>query len=154
VLVNSVLPTPWSSRAEAAKATPDVLRWAGSSLERTARAMPDASEQVQRWACSNWRDESGAVMREVRAGIDAPDPRCRTLFVVSEDDDDVPATQQTAWADSWRGSKLVYQRMSHVGPLLGVEAERVAQDVARWLQEGDRWRSGGGADDTSVSGVG
>lgn len=44
VLVNSVVPRPWAQRATT-KPVPDVLRWAGSSLERTARAMPDATPE-------------------------------------------------------------------------------------------------------------
>ena len=56
---------------------PDVLRWAGSSLGRTVRAMPDSTPDVQRWACSRWRDEAGGVMRELRGGYAARQPACR-----------------------------------------------------------------------------
>lgn len=135
VLVNSVVPRPWALRTTRnSKPIPDVMRWAGSSFERTAAAMPDSTAQVQQWAASRWRDESGCVLRELRSGYDQSQPKCRTLFVVGRADRDVPAEQQLAWAASWdNSSTLIYSKMSHVGPLLGTKARQVAQDVENWL---------------------
>lgn len=134
VLVNSVVPTPWARpTARTAKELPDVIRWAGSSLESTVRALPDATPEVQRWACARWRDESGAVMREIRAGFNAVQPRCPALFVISGADTDVPAEQQAKWARAWSAPTLEYDDMSHVGPLLGASAHAVAHDVEAWL---------------------
>tara|TARA_B100000795_G_scaffold151311_1_gene113361 strand:- start:110 stop:490 length:381 start_codon:yes stop_codon:yes gene_type:complete len=112
---------------------PDVLRWAGSSLERTARAMPDATPEVQRWACAQWRDESGAVMRALRGGYEASKPDCRCLFVISAEDTDVPPAEQRAWAAAWGADTLELPGASHVGPLLGRAAPEVARRVVGWL---------------------
>ena len=133
VLVNSVVPRPWAHPATTTKPVPDVLRWAGSSLERTARAMPDATPEVQRWACAQWRDESGAVMRALRGGYEASKPDCRCLFVISAEDTDVPPAEQRAWAAAWGADTLELPGASHVGPLLGRAAPEVARRVVGWL---------------------
>ena len=138
VLVNSVVPRPWAHPAtttttSTSKPVPDVLRWAGSSLERTARAMPDATPEVQRWACAQWRDESGAVMRALRGGYEASKPDCRCLFVISAEDTDVPPAEQRAWAAAWGAAALELPGASHVGPLLGRAAPEVARCVVGWL---------------------
>lgn len=137
VLVNSLVPPPWSRPTErSSRELPDVLEWAGTPLERTARAMPDSTADVQRWASERWRDESGMVMRALRDGFRAVTPQgCRTLFVVGEADRDVPAPQQLAWASAWGSPALVYRGMSHVGPLLGEQAPVVAREVAEWLDD-------------------
>ena len=147
VLVNSVVPRPWAHPAtttstSTSKPVPDVLRWAGSSLERTARAMPDATPEVQRWACAQWRDESGAVMRALRGGYEASKPDCRCLFVISAEDTDVPPAEQRAWAAAWGATALELPGASHVGPLLGRAAPEVARRVVGWLGPEDRPRSG------------
>ena len=123
-------------------AVPDVLRWAGSSLERTARAMPDATPEVQRWACAQWRDESGAVMRALRGGYEASKPDCRCLFVISAEDTDVPPAEQRAWAAAWGAAALELPGASHVGPLFGRAAPEVARRVVGWLGPEDRPRGG------------
>ena len=142
VLVNSVVPRPWAHAAATTKPVPDVLRWAGSSLERTVRAMPDATPDVQKWACARWRDESGAVMRSLRGGYEASKPECRCLFVISAEDTDVPPAEQQAWAAAWDASALELHGASHVGPLLGRAAPKVARSVVDWLDHegltGDR----------------
>ena len=144
VLVNSVVPRPWAHRATT-KPVPDVLRWAGSSLERTARAMPDATPEVQRWACAQWRDESGAVMRALRGGYEAGKPDCRCLFVISAEDTDVPPAEQRAWAAAWGAAALELPGASHVGPLLGRAAPGVARRVVGWLEREVDHREEGGA---------
>jgi pimeloyl-ACP methyl ester carboxylesterase len=131
VLVNSVVPQPWARPST--KPVPDVLRWAGSSLGRTVRAMPDSTPDVQRWACSRWRDEAGGVMRELRGGYAARQPACRTLFVISGADHDVPPAEQRAWAAAWDAATLELPAASHVGPLLGRAAPEVARGVVGWL---------------------
>jgi pimeloyl-ACP methyl ester carboxylesterase len=134
VLVNAVVPEPWARpTVRSSRPLPDVLRWKGISLESTARALPDSTADVQRWACERWRDESGRVMRELQRGYVAERPRCPTLFVVSMEDRDVPPAQQLAWAAAWNADTLTYRGMSHVGPLLGTAAADVARDVVDWL---------------------
>jgi len=135
VLVNAVVPRPWTRPPTEAErgSIPDVLRWAGSSLERTEKAMPDSSPEVQRWACSRWRDESGAVMRELRGGgYEVRKPECHTLFVISGEDSDVLPDAQRAWAAAWQAATLELPAASHVGPLLGRAAPEVAERVVEW----------------------
>ena len=134
VLINPVVPRPWAQPTRTSRALPDVLRWAGSSLESTASSLYDSTPEVQRWACERWRDESGAVMRELYSGYTARRPSCPTLFVVSLADQDVPPDQQLAWAAAWEASTLTYPGMSHVGPLLGTAAPEVARSVAEWVE--------------------
>ena len=135
VLINPVVPQPWAQQpSQSSKPVPDVLRWAGSSLERTAAALHDSTPEIQRWACERWRDESGAVMRELYSGYTVDRPRCPVLFVVSLSDRDVPPEQQLEWAAAWGAETLTYSSMSHVGPLLGTLAPEVASAVAQWLE--------------------
>ena len=135
VLINPVVPRPWAQPTRhGSRPLPDVLRWAGSSLESTASSLYDSTPEVQRWACERWRDESGAVMRELYSGYAARRPSCPTLFVVSLDDQDVPPDQQLEWAAAWEASTLTYPGMSHVGPLLGTAASDVARAVAEWVE--------------------
>ena len=108
------------------------MRWKGSSLESTKRALPDATSDVQKWACERWRDESGAVLKEVYSRFAPIKPRCKALFVISGLDTDVPPEQQAQWATEWGAPTLEYPTMSHVGPLLGTSARNVAGDVADW----------------------
>ena len=146
VLVNAMVPSPWAEPLGAGEEHPDVIAYAGKPLASTARALPDCSEEVQRWACARWRDESGAVMDELRggrapgsAGDRADRPACRVLFVVGGSDDAVPAKGQLAWARAWRGeaardvSSRTYSGMGHVGPLMGTRSGEVAAEVVRWL---------------------
>ena len=135
VLVNPVCPRPWGVGPPSSY-TSDIIRWAGTSFERTARALPDCTPEVQRWACERWRDESGRAMRELQSSAYAESslrPQCRVLFVVSGADTDVPPEQQLAWAQHWNADTLTYPGVSHVGALIGVGAPEVARDVAAWL---------------------
>lgn len=150
VLVNSVIPRPWARCGRKEGPVPDVLRWKGSSLASTERALPDSTVEVQRWACSQWRDEAGAVMRALQpttssaAGTmrssrhptwDAlPSARSPVLFIIGEDDRDCPPDAQLAWAEAWEAEARLYPSMSHVGPLLGTAAPAVASHVLDWLE--------------------
>ena len=143
-LVNSVIPRPWARGARredngSKQKSEGVLRWKGSSLESTVRALPDSTDEVQRWACANWRDESAAVMRELgsrtapQAWATQPAQAGELLYVIGETDRDCPAVAQAEWAAAWGATTFRYQGMSHVGPLLGRDAPRVASDVVEWL---------------------
>ena len=107
--------------------------------------MPDATPEVQRWACAQWRDESGAVMRALRGGYEASKPDCRCLFVISAEDTDVPPAEQRAWAAAWGAAALELPGASHVGPLLGHAAPGVARRVVGWLEREVDHREEGGA---------
>ena len=148
VLINSVIPPPWSHPPTVPKDAEQeggVLRWKGSSLESTARALPDSTPEVHRWACSRWRDESGRVLQQLRslhsdhlhdawANIAAPaSAHERLLFVIGDEDHDCPPQAQREWATAWGAAAISHPGMSHCGPLLGVAAPGVADEVATWL---------------------
>ncbi len=135
VLVNAALPPAYCARSPASTASiPPIKRWAGSSIERTARAMPDATMAMCAYASRRWRDESGAVLRALRTWEAPPRPDCPVLFVVGGADEDMPAASQIAWAADWQASTRLYAGASHLGPLLGESAPQASRDVALWLE--------------------
>ena len=134
VLVNSVPPagvgTPRTS-----KNYPAVVRWANGPLAETRSALFDSDEATIQWAWPRWRDESGAVLNAMAAGLPMQPPPCPTLVVLSEQDSDIPYQTGLALA-TWAGADLLlYHGMSHVGPLLSRRAGEVAQMVVTWCQE-------------------
>lgn len=134
VLVNSVPPAGvGASRAH--KQYPPIIRWADGPLEETRTALFDSDEATIQWAWPRWRDESGAVLQEIAAGIPVQPPPCPTLVVLSEQDTDVPYQTGLALA-TWAGADvLLYHGMSHVGPLLSRRAQEVAQMVVAWCRQ-------------------
>ena len=134
VLVNPLPPAPWA-HSLAPGDGPDVEPWgAQGRFDGTRRALADADVATRLFAHRRWRDESGRVLREAHAGIEVPEPTCPVLFVVSEVDDDVPPALNRAWAAAWQADVITAATPTHVGPLLGHCAARVAQDVVGWLQ--------------------
>jgi pimeloyl-ACP methyl ester carboxylesterase len=135
VLVNPLPPAPWHAGLPE-RTWPDVVPWGREAcLETTMRALPDADEATCRMAAARWRDESGAVLREARAGVAAEPPGCPLLVVVSGRDEDVPMPAGRALARAWSADVLALPAASHVGPLLGRDAERVAAQVLAWLAQ-------------------
>lgn len=133
VLVNPLPPAPWHVRLPA-REWPDVVRWQGDArLASTRRAMHDADDASALFAFRHWRDESGAVLREAHAGVAADRPACPVLLIASAQDDDVPPAVAAAMADAWEASLLRTASTSHVGPLLGRDATRIAAQAAAWL---------------------
>lgn len=116
------------------KEYPDVVRWAGGPYEETLKAMPDSDERTRHLAHSRWRDESGAVLRELATSSGVPKPECPVLVVIPEADDTVAPSRQQELA-AWAGADtLRYARMSHVGPLLSTRAKEVAGSVLAWVR--------------------
>ncbi len=134
VLINPVPPHGVEAAWTPPEPIPEVVAWSQSTLDETARALPDAEPEVVRWASRKWRDESGLVLRELAAGVEAPRPRCPTLVIVSELDADVPP--QTALAVArWCGAEAItIPGASHVGPLLGRSASSCAALALDWIQ--------------------
>jgi hypothetical protein len=101
-----------------------------------------------------WRDEAGAVLNQISArdfGIKAPaaflsswgryssaSPRPRTLVVIPEADTDVEPRHQRQLAKALGADLLVYQEMTHCGPLLSTRAATVAADCERWMAESNK----------------
>lgn len=135
VLVNSVPPAGVGT-PRVGKARPAIVQWANGPLEETRSALFDSDEATIQWAWPQWRDEAGAVLNEIAAGIAVQPPPCPTLVVLGEQDTDMPYQTGLALA-TWAGADvMLYHGMSHVGPLLSRRAQEVAQTVLTWLQ----WR--------------
>jgi pimeloyl-ACP methyl ester carboxylesterase len=133
VLVNPMPPAPWHA-ALPAQAPADVIAWRRNArLASTRAALPQADPASALYAFRRWRDESGAVLREARAGVRMAPPSCPVLCIASSQDTDVPAGVTGALAREWRADLMHLQSGSHVDPLLGVEAASVAARVLAWL---------------------
>jgi pimeloyl-ACP methyl ester carboxylesterase len=133
VLVNPLPPAPWHQRL-VRRTWDQVVPWQQNArLHSTREAMPDADDASALWAFRRWRDESGQVLREVRAGIEVEKPDCPALFVVSEQDEDVPPAIISDWAQTWRADRLETLANNHVGPLLGRQAQAIAVQAVAWL---------------------
>lgn len=132
VLVNPLPPAPWAQELPP-RDWPARVPWRReASLASTRRAMPDADEAAALYAMRRWRDESGAVLAQALAGIEAPWPECPRLCIASHGDTDVNP-QTTARFAAAVGASLIALPGSHVGPLLGRDAARAAAQAADWL---------------------
>jgi predicted alpha/beta hydrolase family esterase len=133
VLVNPVPPLGFAEPP----VTPDaraVVPWGSArSWRGTVDALPDADAPSRLYAFRRWRDESGAVLRQARAGVAVAPPACRVLVVASGRDDEVPFAASIALAQAWRADLVELPDASHVGPLMGESADRVAREVVNWL---------------------
>lgn len=115
---------------------PAIVPWARArSLASTKRALPDADDAARLFALRRWRDESGAVLNEARDGIAVEAPRCPTLILASEDDADLPPAAVRALAVRFSADFRSIPHASHVGPLLGRTAAKVAAEASDWLAE-------------------
>lgn len=132
VLVNSTLPRE-VRRGTIGEMAPEIIRWANGPREETAAAMPDSSAAEIDFAWKRWRDESGAVVNEIRGGISAMKPKCPTLVVLGQRDTDIPYADGLRLAE-WAGADAhLYAGMSHVGPLMSTRAAEVAESIVSWL---------------------
>lgn len=138
VLVNPLPPASWHRRL-AAREWEGVVRWQRNArLASTVAAMKDADDASALFAFRHWRNESGRVMNEAYAGVEAARPDCPALFVVSGQDEDIAPEIISAWAQTWEADRLETIASSHVGPLLGRQANRVATQAVAWLNRLDR----------------
>ena len=133
VLVNPLPPAPWHAQLPR-REWPDTVPWRRDArLDATRRALPDADPASALYAFRRWRDESGAVMREAQAGVEAAFDPVPTLCIASRNDADVPAAATRALAARLGADVWELADASHAGPLLGREAARVAARAAGWL---------------------
>ena len=134
ILVNSVPPAGVGAPPVSAP-RPAIVRWANGPLAETSAALFDSDEATIQWAWPRWRDESGAVLNQIAAGIPTQPPACPTLVVLGERDTDIPDQTGLALA-AWASADVVlYHGMSHVGPLLSRRAQEVAQMIGVWCQQ-------------------
>ena len=118
--------------------SPAVVPWRSRrTLASTRRAMPDADDAARIHAFRRWRDESGAVLDEARAGVAIEAPTCPVLVFASEHDTDVPVESSCLLAATLEADFEQVAGASHVGPLLGRSAARTAERVGEWLQHRD-----------------
>ncbi len=129
VLVNPIPP----GGLPPAPARPQVVPWGRTAcLAGTRRALPGADDAAALFAFRRWRDESGRVLDQARAGVGMAVPAVPVLLLVSEADRDVPAQASLALAQAW-GATAWTVPGGHVDPLLGRDAPRLAQQTLAWL---------------------
>lgn len=132
VMVNPVPPAPWHVDLPAAESG-DVIPWRGNArLASTRAALGQADAASALYAFRRWRDESGAVLRDARAGVAIAQPGCPVLCIASLQDTDIPEGTTQALARAW-GADMVCLPGGHVDPLLGREVADVAGRVLAWL---------------------
>ncbi len=137
VLVNSV-PPYGVGMPRIGKQHPAIVGWANGPLAETRAALFDSDDATIQWAWPRWRDESGAVLNQIAAGIPTQPPTCPTLVVLSEHDTDIPYQTGLALAHWAAADVMLYHGMSHVGPLLSRRAREVAQMIGVWCQQRDQ----------------
>ena len=129
VLVNPMPP----AGSPAKEPTPAVVPWGRrASLAGTRRALPDADDLAAQHAFRRWRDESGLVMQQARAGVAFERGSAPALVLASLHDADVPVASSRALARALEAS-LAELPGSHVGPLLGRHAAGAAVQAVEWL---------------------
>jgi pimeloyl-ACP methyl ester carboxylesterase len=135
ILVNSVPPARTAGWPPSPAGFPSVLAWSTqSTLEGTRASMPDADEDTVRWAHARWRDESGAVMRELYRGVEVLPPDTPTLVVIGQEDTEVPPGIGIEAARQLAADVMIFSGVSHVGALLGARAPLIARLACDWLQ--------------------
>lgn len=116
------------------KPYPALVHWGRQrSIESTRRAMRDADAAACLYAFRRWRDESGLVLEQARLGIPIEFPRCPVLVLASQHDDDIPMVVSRALANRCSGDFELLAGCTHVGPLLGTDAARIAVRAIDWL---------------------
>ncbi len=132
VLVSSAVPRPVFT-SESAPDYPKIIKWKNGPYEDTVSSMPDADEATRKFAFPRWRDESGAVLNELKTSIEVRKPSCPVLSIIPEGDDTVKPDLQQQLA-YWAGADTIrYQNMSHIGPLFSRRREEVAHAIIAWL---------------------
>ncbi|MEO8365786.1 MAG: alpha/beta fold hydrolase [Pseudoxanthomonas sp.] len=134
ILVNPIPPAPWHRQLPRRDWSGEVVPWQRNArLASTRDALGDAEEASAVFAFRRWRDESVAVLREAEAGIEVEKPACPALLIASARDQDVPREIIFAMAGEWQCDRLETLAPTHVGPLLGREAPRIARQAVAWL---------------------
>lgn len=134
VLVNPLPAAPWHRQLPRRDWGDAVVPWQRNArLASTREALRDAEDAAAIFAFRHWRDESGSVLREAHAGVEVGKPACPALLITSAQDEDVPPVIIRAMTRQWQAGLLETLAPSHVGPLLGREAQEVARQAVAWL---------------------
>lgn len=132
VLLNPLPPAPWSPFDPSGDAHPGLRHWGlQASLAGTRRAIPELQPQEALLAFRGWRDFDRGLLAEARRGIELPRPACPVLVVLSEHDKDLSPQSGRAMAGAW-GAQVILCDGSHVAPLLGPQAPRLARSALDW----------------------
>ncbi len=132
LLINPMPPDGIGDRQ--ASAYPPIIPWGSKrSIGGTRRAMPDADGASRLIAWRRWRDESGLALTEASRGVELEMPTCPILVMASDGDDQIPAATSRILAARCAADFINLPNSSHVGPLLGTRAARVAGLAADWL---------------------
>ena len=134
VLVNAVPPGGTPGWPRQPTRFPSVVAWSGKTVAETLSSLPDADPAVLEEAVpERWRDESGAVMRALWAGVQIRPPGLPTLAVLGDLDDQVPPGVGLTLARRLRADALRLRGVSHLGALLGSRAAIAARLSLAWL---------------------
>jgi pimeloyl-ACP methyl ester carboxylesterase len=113
---------------------PAIIPWRSlGTLESTRSALPDADALSVLYAFRHWRDESGVVMNRAYEGVDLGLPSCPSLVMASENDIDVPFSVSKNLAQAMQAECIALPNTSHIGALLGKNANHFAVQAVGWL---------------------
>lgn len=111
-----------------------IVPWGSArSLGSTRRALEGCDDAACLYAFRRWRDESGAVLADARAGIAVETPRCPILVLCGARDREVPPSIGRALATRLGADFVCPPDVGHVDPLLGRVAADCAERAATWL---------------------
>jgi len=132
VLLNPLPPAPWAT-ADGDPPTGSGTRCWGlqASLAGTRRAIPELQAQEALFAFRRWRDFDRGLLAETRQGIGLARPDCPMLVMLSRDDEDLSPQAGRRMAEAW-GAEVIDCVGSHVAPLLGPQAPRLARIALDW----------------------
>lgn len=140
ILINSVAPKHIADMHGGKYNTPerrDIIPWrTQSSLQDTARCMPEADKKTILWAHTQWRDESGSVIRDIRNGVCVKRPKkpTPTLVIAGNKDTEIHPLLSHHIATYYRADHFVFDGVSHVGALLGKHWEKIATITRSWIE--------------------
>lgn len=113
---------------------PAVIQWANGAFEDTVNCLPDADEDMHKFAWQRWRDESGLVLNEIQHGLSIPHITCPVLCLIPDDDESIDPHHQKLLANYIHAETIHLADMKHVSPLLGRNSVNVANQVLSWLK--------------------
>jgi len=131
ILMNSTSPLGVSP-PKGGNPLPPVVIWENGPIQDTRDSLPDGDEKTVLWAHPKWRNESGAVLNTIRAGVRANPPTCPVLVVIGLEDADIPPANSMNLAKWANADVHSYVGTSHIGPLMGHRRIEIAEAAVQW----------------------